>query len=92
MSRRLTVVEEVFVIEGRGLVFRPGLRPQSDDVLRIGDMLLLKRPDGSALTTPIRGIEFTPPHPSGELHVLLVGLTGKELPVGTAVWSVDIRP
>jgi hypothetical protein len=87
MARRVFNVADMFTIRGRGVVLLPGLTPINDERFRVGDPLLLKRPDGSELGTWIGGIEFfsgTPEYP-----VLLKGLTEDDVPFGTEVWSVD---
>jgi hypothetical protein len=56
--------------------------------LKIGDRIILKRPDSSEIETTIRGFEMGSRHPSGCVPLLL----GKELskqmvPVGTELWT-----
>jgi hypothetical protein len=87
MARRIFNVADTFAIRGRGVVLLPGLVPVSDERFRVGDPLLLKRPDGTELGTWIGGMELF----SGttEVPVLLTGLSKKDVPVGTKVWSVN---
>ena len=47
MARRLFVVEDTFLIKGRGLVPVPGVVPQGEERFRVGDLVVIKRPDGS---------------------------------------------
>jgi hypothetical protein len=49
MARRLFVVEDTFLIQGRGLVPVPGIIPQGEERFTVGDSILLLRPDGSCL-------------------------------------------
>jgi translation elongation factor EF-Tu-like GTPase len=90
MSRRLFVVEDTFFIKGRGLVPVPGIVPQGDERFRVGDSILLKRPDGPCLESAISGIEMihgTVPRPKGEVVILLKDLTKEDVPIGCEVWS-----
>jgi hypothetical protein len=90
MARQLFIVEDTFVIKGRGLVPVPGIVPQGDERFRVGDSILLKRPDGSSLPWQIGGLELIcggPPR--DDVVVLLKGLGKEDVPVGTEVWSVD---
>ncbi len=92
MARCLLIVEDTFSIKGRGLVPVPGIVLQGEERLRIGDPILLKRPDGSFLHWRIGGIEMicsSPPRPKGEMHILLQGLNKDDVPVATEVWSID---
>jgi hypothetical protein len=92
MARLLLVVEDVFQIDGRGLVPFPGIVPQGKEVFRVGDPILLKRPNGSTLEWQIDGIEFMhTPVPHDDFSILLKDLGKEELPIGTEVWSVE-RP
>lgn len=87
MARRMFNVADTFTIRGRGVVLQPGLNPINDERFRMGDPLLLKRPDGTELGTWISGIELFSGTP--EVPVLLSGLSKEDVPLGTEVWSVD---
>jgi hypothetical protein len=90
MARCLFVVEDTFFIKGRGLLPVPGIVPQGDERFRVGDPILLKRPDGSCLESTIGGIEMinvTPPRPTRDVVILLKDLTKEDVPIGTEVWS-----
>jgi hypothetical protein len=90
MARRLFIVEDTFIIKGRGLVPVPGIVPQGEERFRVGDPILLQRPDGSSLAWQIGGLELIcggPPR--DDVVVLLKGLDKEAVPVGTEVWSVD---
>jgi hypothetical protein len=94
MARCLFVVEDAFVIKGRGLVPIPGILTQGDERFRVGDPLLFRRPDGTCLEWKIGGIEMihaTPPRPRNEVVFLLKDLGRDDVPIGTEVWSVDSR-
>jgi hypothetical protein len=92
MARWLSKVEDTFSIAGRGLVFVPGIIPTGDEKVRVGDPLLLKRPDGKWVDTVISGLELVCPNPRREVCFLLKGLTKDDVPVGTEAWSVDHDP
>jgi hypothetical protein len=51
--------------------------------------LILKRPDGTTLQTPIGSLELPNPNPHYEVWVLLRNITTEEVPIGTEVWSTD---
>jgi hypothetical protein len=92
MARCLFVVEDTFLIKGRGLVAVPGILCQGEERFRVGDPLLLKHPDGSCLEWKIGGIELiscSPPRPKNEVVILLRGLSKDDVPIQTQVWSVD---
>jgi translation elongation factor EF-Tu-like GTPase len=89
VTRCLFAVEDTFLIKGRGLVVVPGIVPIGEERFRVGDPLLLKRPDGTSVSTNIGGLEFLCPNPSGEIVVLLKGFSKEDVPVGTQVWSSE---
>jgi translation elongation factor EF-Tu-like GTPase len=94
MARRLIVVEDRFVIKGRGVVVLPGIVPEEDERIRVGDQVEIRRPDGSLLGWSIGGIEIfsTPmarPRESWDYPILLIGLEKDDVPVGSEIWSVD---
>ena len=93
MARRLFVVEDTFLIKGRGLVPVPGIVPQGEERFRVGDRLVIRRPDGSHLEWTIGGIEIfscTPPRPRHDLVILLKDLNRRRtVPIGSEVWSAD---
>jgi hypothetical protein len=90
MARRLFVVEDSFLIKGRGLVPVPGIIPRRGERFRVDDPILLKRPDGSTLEWQIGGLELIHTAvPREDVVVLLKGLGKEEVPIGTEVWSVD---
>lgn len=75
----LFVVEQIFLVTGRGVVLLPGL---GKHFVRVGTPIRLIRPDGSTLHTHIRGIGFN------EFNDIAIGadLTKADVPVGTEVW------
>ena len=88
MPRHLFTVSDTFMIHGRGLIPVPGIVPVGEECFRVGDPLLLKRPDGSEVRTAIGGLAHLDPNPNREVVVLLKELTKDNVPVGTEVWSV----
>ena len=93
MARRLFTVEDTFLISGRGLVPIPGIVPEGEERFRVGDAIMLRRPDGSLLAWEIGGLEILtggPPH--HDVVLLLKGLGKEDVPIGTEVWSVDLDP
>jgi hypothetical protein len=91
MARQLFTVTETFSVPGRGIVLIPGISPVGNERFRVGDALLLKRPDGTEIMTAIGGLEFLTPNPNHELTVMLKQLDKNDVPAGTGVWSVDQR-
>ena len=86
----ISKVENVFEISGRGCVVVPGVPDAfSDAELKIGDRIVLKRPNGSEIETTLRGFEMGSRHPSGCIPILLGKELGKGMvPVGTELWTV----
>jgi hypothetical protein len=91
MGRMLFKVEHCFAIRNRGVVMLPGIVPQGNERVRVGDSLQLRRPDGTAVRTSIAGLEFTNPMPANHALavVLPTQLTKDDVPVGTEVWSIS---
>ncbi|HEY0015818.1 MAG TPA: hypothetical protein VGC13_05845 [Longimicrobium sp.] len=87
MQTLICVVEDVVQIAVRGCVILPGLPRGSDFRVRVGDGLLLKRPDGSQVATTVRGIEIGGRGPGS---AVLVGaeLRKTDIPIGTEVWLI----
>ena len=77
------------MIRGRGLVPVPGIVPIGEERFRVGDPLLLRRPDGSEVRTTIGALELLDPNPNHDVVVLLKELTKDDVPIGTEVWSVN---
>jgi hypothetical protein len=97
MARLLCVVKDTFEIQGRGLVFMPGIVPQAGEIFRVGDLLSFKSPDGTVIARAIDALNmmFRAPHRMDEehdIHVMLKGLTQADLPIGTEICSVDSPP
>ena len=88
-SRCLFVVEDSFLIRGRGLVLVPGIIPEGDERFRVGNPIRLKRPDGSAIDTSIGGLELVCPNPRMDAVIMLNDLSKEDVPIGTEVWSID---
>ena len=65
----------------------PGILPQGDERFRVGDPLLLKRPDGTESRVNIGGLELLTPNPRHDVVVMLKNLNKQDVPVGTEVWS-----
>jgi len=89
MPRCLCTVEDTFSIKGRGLVVVPGIVPVGEERFRVGDHLLLKRPDGTSISTTIGALEILSPNPRGGIAVLLNEFSKEDVPVGTEVWSAE---
>ena len=91
MPRLLFVVADLFEIARRGPVLIPGIVPQGEERFRVGDLLELRRPDGTLLKTHIAGLELLNPSPPDHAVAVLlpIGISRQDIPVGTEVWSID---
>ena len=89
MARRLFTVEDTFTIRGRGLVLVPGIIPVGTERFKVGDPIILLRPDGTKLCSPIGGLELSTPNPNHDVRIFLNGRSKADVPIGTEVWSVD---
>jgi hypothetical protein len=88
VARRLFTVADTFTVQGRGIVLVPGIDPAEDERFKVGDPLLLKRPDGAEGVVIIGGLEFVHPYP-GWIAVLLEESRKEDIPIGTEVWSIE---
>ena len=89
-ARRLFTVEVTYSVMGRGLILVPGIVPQGDERFRVGDPIMLKRPDGSSLTARIGGLDiFSGTRQQKDVVILLVELGKEEVPIDTEVWSIS---
>ena len=86
MGRHLFTVTDTFAVRNRGTILTPGLPLDSEGSCRIGDTVVLRRPDGSTVETNIRGIEGCSPVPASHLSIL-VPVDPADVPAGTEVWS-----
>jgi hypothetical protein len=92
-SRLLLVVEDTFQIAGRGLIVVPG---PSADRYKPGPLRVeLRRPDGTRSEANGR-LEFSfvspPPKLAPPLACVLLGLTKRDVPLGTQVWVLAPTP
>lgn len=89
MARCLFTVEDTFFIEDRGLVLIPQI--VSDETLRAGDLINLRRPDGSVVPTVIGSLEMLHGPPSMRCHVVIVlnKLGRDDVAIGTEGWSAE---
>lgn len=86
----ICVVEEVFQIGGwGGCVIAPGVPKESGPRVRVGDDVLLVRPDGSELRTTVRGIPMGGRRDLPGIPILLDIADKVEIPIGTEVWLVS---
>jgi translation elongation factor EF-Tu-like GTPase len=89
MQQLLSIVEDLFQISGRGLIVVPGIPSSGNWKIKIGDPLVLKRPDGIELTTIVSGIEMlahTRPGPHPMPILLGAEVTKEDVPIGTELW------
>jgi hypothetical protein len=95
----LFVVEDAFEISGRGCVLVPGI-PIGPGLpaVRVGAALRLRRPDGRAIDTTLRGVEFlnygsrTPAQPRPAPILVARPVAKPDVPAGTRVMLASARP
>jgi 2'-5' RNA ligase len=86
----ICVVEDVFQIGGGGgCVIAPGVPRDSGLRVRVGDDVLLTRPDGSVLETTVRGIPMGGRADLPRVPIALSVADKSQVPVGTRVWLVS---
>ena len=74
-------IADTFTIEGRGVCASPG--EWGIGQARVGDAIVLRRPDGSTLRANVR--EVTHPH----RDILLPDdISKSDIPPGTEIWTV----
>jgi hypothetical protein len=59
MTEPLFTVQSTFTIRGRGLVLE-GIRRDQYASIKVGDTLVIQRPNGSKARTIVRGVEYPP--------------------------------
>lgn len=89
MAQFLWNVDDVFIIADRGVMISADIR-ECDDCpdAEIGDVLQIRRPDGSQSTFENYSIGFIdPPNPERPRHFFLSGVLDKNIvPIGSEVW------
>jgi hypothetical protein len=81
-------VEDTISIASRGLVLIPGINPIGEERFRVGDPLVLKRPDCTKVSAAILGgLELICPNPRQDVVIMLKGFSKEDVPLGTEVWS-----
>jgi hypothetical protein len=93
MEHQLIIVKEAWRIKGRGVVLSPGLINVPKNAvkasIRVGDKILLKKPDGTISYQKILGFEWPYPNP-GNLYLLLIDcIELSEVPIGTEIFAVE---
>lgn len=89
MTTHISNVEAAFEITSRGCIVVPGMPLDLAAVnLKVGDRIVLKRPDGSEIETQVRGFEMGSRNRSGCVPILLgEELTKDMVPAGTQLWT-----
>lgn len=92
----LFTVADRFQIRGRGCVLVPGLSTEAGSpVVRVGDAIQLRTPDGRVIDTHIRGVEMInylrKPERITAPILLPSNLSTEDVPVGTEVFLVESR-
>jgi translation elongation factor EF-Tu-like GTPase len=85
--QKLFTVEDCFMIAGRGVVIT-GQPESNSPAIKIGEIILLVRPDKKEVFSEIVGIEWFRPitFPSKKLGVLVKNVEKKDAPRGTEVF------
>jgi hypothetical protein len=92
-ERRLIVVTDIIKITGRGICPLPVVPhalmcSESGEMLKAGDQLELRRPDGIVSRVKLCSLEWPSPHKGGLFLMLEASVTESELPLGTEIWTV----
>ncbi len=88
MSHLICRVDDAFQISRRGCVVIPGIPKDAAFQIKVGDSLLLRRPDGSVLLTVFGGVEIvSPSNDRGSPILLGAEVTKDQVPIGTEVWT-----
>jgi translation elongation factor EF-Tu-like GTPase len=86
----LSKVEDVFEIEGRGCVLVPGIYESvlKNVVVRRGDPIELKKPDGSSVQTHVEAVEVLDrvDRTNSVVVVLPAEFSKRDIPIGTEIW------
>jgi hypothetical protein len=82
MSALIFKVAQTFSIEGRGVVVTPV--EWGTGTARVGDTIVLRRPDGSSLQTKLKDIGY----PRCEL-LLPLEIKVEHVPPGTEIWTAN---
>ena len=87
--RLLLVVEDVFEFQDGTVHLSPLVAIPTLEGLKAGDALELRRPDGTAIRTPLYGLDW--PYPMrGQLGLSVnKPLTKADIPVSTEIWKAD---
>ena len=89
MNALLSTIEDVFDLAGRGCVVVPGIPSDAPVRFKVGDALLLVRPDGTKLKTLVRGIEMIgAPRPHST--PLLLPANKEQVPVRTVIYLAGV--
>jgi hypothetical protein len=94
MNEPFFTVEFTSIIEGRGLVIE-GFTAEQYGMVKPGDALRLKRPDGSIIAATVKGVEYPPSviyrgeRPADARYHILVNCY--DVPLGTEVF-LDQEP
>lgn len=87
----LSKIKFRFGIKGRGVAIDPGV-PYDPPTHRVfvGDDLEIRRPDGSILSTKVRGLEMGGGVKKKSCAILLPAEVAEEdVPVGSEVWQIS---
>jgi hypothetical protein len=93
MAEPLFTVESAFKIPGRGTVL-VGITLDQYGSVKLGDIVVVERPDGSTRHMPVRGIEYPPSiiwsgeRPANPRYGVLVE-SAEDVPVGSVVMRVS---
>lgn len=91
--QRLTKIEDIFLVTGRGLIVVPG--PLRSEFAGGSSLPVeLRRPDGTVLYAQASLQHFfqsppPPPEIAKQWGCVLSGVTKEQVPIGTEVWSRD---
>ena len=94
MAHQLFTVQDRFTVSGVGAALIGLTQAQCGEVGK-GEIIDLRRPDGSSIRAVVVGVEFpssviwTTESATTRRYALIVSASADDVPVGTDVWSVD---
>jgi hypothetical protein len=89
---RISVVEDILRITGRSVCVLPGLPKEPlPNTIRVGDVVELRRPDGTFLRTEIGGIAHARTLKGASEWPLRFPepITEADIPIGTEIWWIS---
>lgn len=94
MEELVLIVEDTFLIQGRGLIVA-GIKEENSIQLKVGSKVQIIRPNGTKIFSKVLGIEmvsienFTERDTSKKVGILLENMKKEEIPERSAVFLIN---